>query len=329
MFKKNIYFSILLICTLFSVKAQTVYENPNAKIYSYLNRMAAKGMIEFDDLIQPVSRDKITEALSTITYKKEQLSKIELEELIFYLQEYPISNSLFTSKDTATINFMVKDKNARWRAFNIESKNYSFYLDPIVSDKIIIGNGNNINQVSNGLQLWGTAGKHWGYQLFYRDYTEKGTVRNYYTVNGLSFKREEPNTGFILVGLNDDHKINYAELRANMNYSFNKGMISFGKDRLLWGYGENGRIVLSERSPSYPMIRFDYEPLKNIHFNYMHAWLNSNIVDSAESYLTHTGGVSGDQRIIYKPKFIATHSIRFTPKKGFTISMVSCIAFLV
>ena len=124
MFKKNIYFSILLICTLFSVKAQTVYENPNAKIYSYLNRMAAKGMIEFDDLIQPVSRDKITEALSTITYKKEQLSKIELEELIFYLQEYPISNSLFTSKDTATINFMVKDKNARWRAFNIESKNF-------------------------------------------------------------------------------------------------------------------------------------------------------------------------------------------------------------
>ena len=327
MFIKNICFTILLICSVFSVKAQTVYENPNAKVYSYLSRMAQKGMIEFDDMIQPITREKITEALKIIINKKEQLSKIELAELNFYLQEYPNVSSLSAKSDTAIINFIVKDKFTRWRGFNIESKNYSFYLDPIVSDKIILGNANNINQVSNGLQLWGTAGKHWGYQLFYRDYTEKGSVRNYYTVNGLNFKREEPGTAIILVGLNDDHKINYSEVRANLNYSFNKVMISFGKDRMLWGYGENGRIVLSDRAPSYPYLRFDYEPLKNIHFNYMHAWLNSNIIDSNASYLTHTGGVSGDIRIAYKPKFLATHSISFTPKKGLTISVGESIIY--
>jgi hypothetical protein len=67
MFIKNICFTILLICSVFSVKAQTVYENPNAKVYSYLSRMAQKGMIEFDDMIQPVTREKITEALKIIT----------------------------------------------------------------------------------------------------------------------------------------------------------------------------------------------------------------------------------------------------------------------
>ena len=83
MFIKNICFTIVLICSAFSVKAQTVYENPNAKVYSYLSRMAQKGMIEFDDMIQPVTREKITEALKIISNKKEQLSKIELAELNF------------------------------------------------------------------------------------------------------------------------------------------------------------------------------------------------------------------------------------------------------
>ncbi|TRZ78490.1 MAG: hypothetical protein D4R94_01210, partial [Chitinophagaceae bacterium] len=84
---------MLLICSVFSVKAQAVYENPNAKVYSYLSRMAQKGMIEFDDMIQPVTREKITEALKIIKNKKEQLSKIELAELNFHLQEYPNVNT--------------------------------------------------------------------------------------------------------------------------------------------------------------------------------------------------------------------------------------------
>jgi len=327
MFLKKLSLGIFYCLVFFSLKAQPIWENPNAKVYNYLSRMAQKGIVEFNDIIQPITREKITEAIKVIALKKEQLSKIELAELNFYLQEYPIAKIFINNTDTATINFLVNDNYARWRTVNMQAKDYSFNIDPIVSDKIILGNGNNINQVSNGLQFWGTAGKHIGYQLFYRDYTEKGTVRNYYIVNGLSFKREDPTTGIILVGLNDDHKINYSEIRANINYSFNKGIISFGKDRMLWGYGENGRIVMSDYAPTYPYLRFDYEPIKNLHFNYLHAWLNSNIVDSSASYLTHTGGVSGDVRILYKPKFLATHSITFKPKKGFDISIGESIVY--
>jgi hypothetical protein len=327
MFLKKVGVYIVFGFAVFSLKAQPIWENPNAKVYSYLSRMAQKGLVEFDDIIQPVSRDKITQALKSIAFKKAQLSIIELEELNFYLQEYPISRSNLNNSDTAIINFLVKDNYARWRTLNLQAKDYSFNIDPIIADKIILGNGNNINQVSNGIQLWGTAGKHIGYQLFYRDYTEKGTLRNYYTVNGLSFKREDPTTAIILVGLNDDRKINYSEIRANINYSFNKGMLSFGKDRMLWGYGENGRIVMSDYAPTYPYLRFDYEPIKNLHFNYLHAWLNSNIVDSNASYLTHTGGVSGDIRVLYKPKFLATHSISFKPKQGVDVSIGESIVY--
>ena len=322
---KSVVSTLLVLCfmiTCTSLTAQTVWENPNANVYGYLNRMAQKGLVQFNDLIQPVTRTQITNALITLREQEIKLSATEIGELKFYLQEY---NNMVT--DTTTISILVKDTYKRPRFFDIASKDFNLKIDPIIGDKFILGNGNSINQVSNGVQLWGTAGKHWGYQLYYRDYTEKGTVRDYYNAKGLSFKREEPTTGIIIVGLNDDRKINYSEVRANITYSFNKGMISFGKDRMLWGYGETGRIVMDQKAPSYPYIRFDYEPLKNLRFNYMHAWLNSNIIDSASSYLTHTGGVSGDVRVVYKPKFLATHSISYQFKNGLVAALGESVVY--
>jgi hypothetical protein len=322
---KSVVKVFLLLCFIVAcnaLSAQTVWENPNAGVYSYLSRMAQKGLVVFDDAIQPATREQITIALNTLASNQNKLSDIERKELLFYKQEY---NSIIT--DTTTISILVKDNYKRPRFFDIASKDFNLKIDPIVGDKFILGNGNSINQVSNGVQLWGTAGKYWGYQLYYRDYTEKGSVRNYYTVQGLSFKREEPTTGIIIVGLNDDRKINYSEVRANITYSFKKGMISFGKDRMLWGYGETGRIVLDQKAPSYPYIRFDYEPIKNLKFNYMHAWLNSNIIDSSSSYLTHTGGVSGDVRVVYKPKFFATHTISYNFNNGLMASLGESVVY--
>ncbi|MFX4404698.1 hypothetical protein ABTA52_20280, partial [Acinetobacter baumannii] len=49
---------------------------------------------------------------------------------------------------------------------------------------------------------------------------------------------------------------------------------------------------------------------------------NSNIIDSTRSYNT---GVS--DRILYVPKYMATHSLIFTPKKGFDIAIGESIVY--
>jgi hypothetical protein len=175
--------------------------------------------------------------------------------------------------------------------------------------------------------LWGKVGKKWGYQLLYRDVTELGSVRNFYTVNKLDFRRQDSKTGIILVGLNDDRTINHSDIRATVNYSFKNGSISFGKDQIVWGYGENGRIVLSDRAPSFPLIRLDYNPIKWLRFNYFHGWLNSEIVDSTKTYPTYNGGVSGDIRIINRQKFIASHTLQFNLKKGLDLAIGESIIY--
>ena len=318
----------LLVLSFFAkhTYSQTIWENKNVEAHAYLARMAQKGFIQFNDIIQPIERTRIANALFQLSQQRTSLTSIELKELDFYLQEYNqdlIADSLIKNE----IGFFVKDAHQRPRMFFIHTKDFSLNLDPNVSANFIVGGGQNITQVSNGLNLWGKVGKKWGYQIMYRDVTELGTVRDFYTVNKLDFRRQEPKTGIILVGLNDDRKINHSDIRATISYSFKNGSISFGKDQIVWGYGENGRIVLSDRAPSFPLIRFDYNPIKWLRFNYFHGWLNSEIVDSTKTYPTYNGGVSGDIRIINRQKFIASHTLQFNLKKGLDLAIGESIIY--
>ena len=308
------------------MNAQTIWENKNAASYAYLSRMAQKGLVQINDIIQPIERTKIAIALNQLYQQKEKLSLIELKELQFYLQEYNqdiATDSLIKNE----IGFFVKDAYQRPRMFFMHTKDFSMNLDPNVSVNRLGGSGIGITQLSNGLNLWGKLGKKWSYQLLYRDVTESGDVQKYYTVNKLDFRRQDPTTGIILVGLNNAKRINHSDVRATINYNFKNGSISFGKDQIVWGYGENGRIVLSDRAPSFPLVRLDYSPLKWMRFNYFHGWLNSEIVDSTKTYPTYNGGVSGDIRIINRQKFIASHTIQFNLKKGLDLAIGESIIY--
>jgi hypothetical protein len=319
-----VLFLLSLIANLSS--AQTIWENKNAEAYGYLARMAQKGFIQLNDIIKPIERSKIANALQQLYQQKNSLSAIELKELEFYLQEYNqdiVADTVLKNE----IGFFVKDAHQRARMFFIHTKDFSMNLDPNVSVHRIGGGGLDITQMSNGLNLWGRVGKKWGYQLLYRDVTESGTVRDYYTVNKLDFRRQESKTGIILVGLNNAKKINHSDIRATINYNFKNGSISFGKDQIVWGYGENGRIVLSDRAPSFPLIRLDYNPVKWLRFNYFHGWLNSEIVDSTKTYPTYNGGVSGDIRIINRQKYIASHTLQFNLKKGLDLAIGESIIY--
>ncbi len=312
----NTFIALLLIV---QANAQNTWENYRSGVYPYLSRMAQKGLVDFADLIQPVSRDKIKQALSKLNSQYSLLSNIEKSELKFYLEEYPI---LTDCSNNTNIQLLKKDIYNRWRSVNLNSNEFELHADPIIGMESISGSGKSIKQVSNGFDIWGAAGKNkqWAYQVYYRDYTETGTVNN-------NYKSINPEKGIILVGDKSESKINFSEVRANLSYAWKNGSLSIGKDNITWGYGENSKIVLSDLAPSFPYIRFDYTPLKWMSFHYENAWLNSNIIDSTRTYPTFTNDVMGDVRYAYIPKFLALHSITIKPLKGLDISIGESIVY--
>ena len=194
-------------------------------------------------------------------------------------------------------------------------------MDPVFSAAAIESNSKHVKQYSSGLSLYGYMGKHWAYYFSYNDVNEKGT--------GIDTLRAfTPESGIVTKIASNKQSHNYSELRGGISYNFKNGSISFAQDQIIQGYGENGRIILSDKAPAYPFIKLDYNPLRWLSFNYMHAWLNSGIIDSARTYPTGIGtGTFGAIREIFIPKFFATHSINFTPRKGLDLTIGESIVY--
>lgn len=60
-------------------------------VVEFLERMAQKGAIEFNDLIKPVDRNAVYNLLNQLQQNK-NLSTIEKEELAFYISYYSFDN---------------------------------------------------------------------------------------------------------------------------------------------------------------------------------------------------------------------------------------------
>ena len=62
---------------------------------------------------------------------------------------------------------------------------------------------------------------------------------------------------------------------------------------------DNGLLVMSQKAPSFPLIRLDINPIEWLSFNYFHAWIASDVVDTTSLYPTE----NGDSKIRFFPAF--------------------------
>jgi hypothetical protein len=296
---KLFLFFVLLSCH--SAFSQVVYERHTNEVYNFLSRFAQKGVIVFDDLIRPVSKEKIKTALDSVAAHQQLLSATEKKELDFYLEEYTEAS--------------------RKRILRAANEDFSIEADPMFVASYLNGAGKDIKTTGSGMNLWGHAGKHWGFQFSFQDVNLNGTGLD------TSYKSIESGsvTGPVLINNFKKTSQNYTEIRGHISYSFKNGSISVGQDYLLWGYGEN-RIVLSDKAPTYPYLRLDYQPLPWLRFNYTHAWLQSNLIDSNASYTIPTG-IFGGVRQVDIAKFMASHSIDFRIMKGLNFTMGESVIY--
>ena len=307
--KKSILFSFFIFLLGGSVQAQVVWENPKFEIYDFLSRQAQKGNIDLADFIQPISRKEIAKHLTTLSDSTQQLSLKEKKELDFYLREY----SEFPVRDTGSVYFAEKDSSGRLRFLSAEKDGFVLRGEPVLTLETLQGIGTQVFKKGNGLQFWGHMGKSIGFQFYFQDFTESGEG-----VDKLKdFSSEQ---GIVRTNTVNPDRVSYSDIRGQMTYNWKNGTISVGKDNLLYGYGRGGRIILSDKAPSYPFIRFDYRPLKWMSFQYAHAWLQSGLIDSNKTYPTGNQVFSG-KREFYIQKFMATHSLNFFPLKGLSLSV--------
>jgi Capsule assembly protein Wzi len=311
-------FILVTLATGRSLTAQIIWEDSRSMIYPFLERMADKGMIDLNDVVRPISQLQIIGCLQSLQKKSTQLSALEQKELDFFWREYQ-SPMDYVDSVNQRVRILKKDINQRWRGITTGNNKFYLQLDPVTGAKFIEGTHETVTQFGSGIDLKGFAGKRLSFQFNWRDISETG--------KGIDFaKTATAETGMVRKDNSLNSSLNYSNFKGSIGYQFKNGSISVGQDQLTWGYGNHGRIVLSDKAPAYPFIRLDLHPISWLHFNYAHTWLQSNVIDSSRSNnLGNT--VYGGKQLFYQPKFMVIHSIQVIPAKGVSVSIGESIIY--
>ncbi len=332
----KIVFCILLLQTMMpnftSLNAQV--QSHQSTVIDYLSRMAQKGKIEFNDFIKPIDRKIIFQKLTELQNQKD-LSAIEQKELQFFIAGFVLENpTIIHIGSSLTDTSFGKNGNSGPQFFSFKK----LKTNPTVQQNLITykenGFGLIVNPMGNltmqsrngkintiqgrGFQLAGYAGKRIGFQLSFMDINEQGRY------DSLRLDNELP--GFVKKGTTNPKILNYSQMNATLSYRLNKGMITVGQDQQVMGYGRSGNIVLSDKAPAYPFYALNYQPSTWLKFNYMHAWLQSGVLDTRATYDLNNM-VYGGVRQQYLPKFFATHSVEIAPMKGLKINLGESIMY--
>ena len=352
---------ILLLTS--NLSAQGIPEPMQKDIYQFLSRLSQKGIIELKDEIRPLSRQYIYNKLLEVNEKilvrrggtneklkidpKLNLTEIEKQELKFYLQDYNIESSTEypvlsneqenvisnpalageKSKDSLLTSyvshltsqpeiFTLNWSRNYFRLFTYSSDIFRINIDPIFGIKIGSRDGSSYKHYYGGARFYGYLGSNLALSFDFRDNTESGDKLD-------RTKTFTPETG-IIRSLGKPNSFQYSEIRTSISYNWKWGSITAAKDFLNWGYGKSGLIVNSSKAPSFPFIRLDLQPADWVSFNYTHAWLSSNVVDSSEVYASLRNGVN---RISFREKYLASHTITLYPIQGLSVSLGESVVY--
>jgi len=163
------YFLILLIY-ITPINAQIVYEPVEHEVYNFIERLALKGIIDFNNVIKPVSRTDIYERLLEANEKRISLTELEKEEIDFYLNDFSLEADLKNVQSSTKLSYLFNDNElGRLRLFSYSDNIFKLNLDPVQGYEISYNDGNKSTIYSTGLNLYGYINDYMGFSFYLRD----------------------------------------------------------------------------------------------------------------------------------------------------------------
>lgn len=309
--RKTLIVISLLILSI-PLNAQVVFEPLYKDVYLFLERLSFKGIIELDDVVKPLSKKYISEKILEAKGKIDKLNNLEKEELDFFEKDYYLEIEGFSNRDGDRENLSYFEKGVadRLRAFSYSDKTFKLNADPIIGYQVTLpGKDRNIHSWM-GIYTYGYFLDNIGISLDFRSNNEHGT-------NIDRWKNFTPETGIIPQGSSEN--IDYSEVKSMVSIDWEWGNAVVAKDFIEYGYAKSGNLVLSNKAPSFPYIRLQLNPVDWLKFHYFHAFLSSNVIDSAK--------LTEYKRDIYISKYFAWHSLIVTPLKGLDISLGESVVY--
>ena len=346
-YRKWLILAVLSIvnCQLSIIYAQRIPEALEySEIYDFIEELSTDGIVMTNSAVKPYTRDFIARILVEAQSKDSLLSPRQRDDLQFYLQDYaleqdtlptyysyghrhvtqwitPISN---LSLADPSLHMLTKDKIFKMRVRPVLG------MDLYASKKGLLTHrwyGAEIQMdIAHHLSIWGSI----------RDNSWKGTglLKDAYfpDLNAKIDGAKLTKPGY----LNNLPGVQYKEANYGGDFSDSRGGISLyawwgsigvQRERVQWGDAQHCSNILSAHNPAVPMVTLQLTPCKWFQFDYFHAWLVSNVLDSTNYYIERYE--EGTTKINYRPynKFMAANMFTFIPCKYVQFSFGNSIVY--
>jgi hypothetical protein len=272
----------------------------NKGVYEFLDELAALKIISVNSAVKPYSRLFIAQCLRKAESSGEQLSIRQRKELDFYLRDF--GKEL---KDEKTVK-------KRIDLFYYSDSVFSLTINPIVGGEMFYNASGRATYWRNGIEARGYI-DHWGFYASLRDNHETPLLG-------------KPEYLTQRIGGHIKNGTDWSEMRGGVTYSWKWGNAGLIKDRQQWGNNYNGANIFGGNNPTFVKLRLQLNPVRWFSFNYFHGWLNSMVVDSADSYWV-SNSYGTDYRETYHRKYMAANMFTFRPFPYLDISAGNSIVY--
>ena len=302
-----------------------------SEIYDFLEELTTDGVIHSNAAIKPYTRDHIARLLAEAQSKDSLLSKRQKDDLQFYLQDYaleldtlpvyssyghrhvtqwitPVSN---LSLADPSLHILTKDKVFKMRVRPILGMDLSYNKHGLLMHRWY---GAEIQMdIAHHLSIWGSI----------RDNSWSGQGISGSRITQPQFLNNLPGVQYKEANYGGD----FSDSRGGISLYAWWGSIGVQRERITWGDAQHCSNILSAHNPAVPMVTLQLTPCKWFQFDYFHAWLPSNVIDSTYYYSEQQKeGVSERE---YRPanKFMAANMFTFMPIKYIQFSFGNSIIY--
>ena len=328
------------------------------EIYDFIEELTTDGIIQTNSAIKPYTRTYIAGKLHEAQQRDSLLTKRQLEDLDFYLQDFaleldtlpdyklyghenvcqwrsnnPKTDSAKLAKYKCDFNLSLVDP-----SLHLKTKDNLFKLRvrPILGMDLYAQKKGLITKRWYGAEIQMDIAHHVSIWGSIRDNSWKGTgYLNTAYFPTTAAQRDGARITKPLY-LNDLPGVQYKEAEYGGDFSDSRGGISLyakwgsigvQRDRIQWGDAQHCSNILSGHNPAVPMLTLQLTPCKWFQFDYFHAWLVSNVIDS--SYFYTEVDKEGVTQREYRPanKFMAANMFTFMPCKYVQFSFGNSIVY--
>ena len=340
---KRYLLGILLCVSAWGMAQNIPVPLTQVKLYDFLDELVTDGVLVHQTAVRPYTRVQVAKMLVEAQAADSLLNTRQKKELAFYLNEYALERDTMVSNyvqytDHSTYNVSLADPQFSYRS---KDNMFKMRLRPILGGNFIMSKKGVIfhrwygaelqMDIAKHLSIWGSlrdnswSGDWLSKTYFPTDNDRRLGARIHYGASQLQ-PALTPMTG-----------VQYKEANYGGDFSDSKGgislyawwgSISLQRENIRWGDAYHASNILSGRAPAAPMISLQLTPCKWFQFDYFHAWLVSNVVDSTYFYLENTTK-DGVQVKNYRPmnKFMAANMFTFTPIKQLSVSLGNSVVY--